>query len=298
MGKWWHENSAAARAVFAEADAVLGRELGGPSLSDLCFNGPVEQLNRTDISQPAIYTTSIACWAGLIERGEIDPLSVTATAGLSLGEYTALHLAGVFDFATGLRLVATRGRLMQEAAEGSSGSMVALIGADDEQAQQVCDQARGDGVLVAANFNAPGQIVLSGSAGACERAVAIASELGLRATQLTVAGAFHSPLMQPAADQMAQALDEVEMAPPDLPVYSNVTSEPHHTGQENVKLLKDRLVQQIVSPVRWSQSCGLIVSAAGPGPEATYHELAPGTVLRGLMRRIDRNVKVISHEEG
>jgi [acyl-carrier-protein] S-malonyltransferase len=285
MGRAWRESSPAAGAIFAEADAVVGDRLGAP-LSQICFEGPPDRLNRTDVSQPAIYTCSVACWRGLIER-DGEP-SIRATAGLSLGEYTALHLAGVFDFAAGLRLVATRGRLMQEAAETSRGGMLALIGADEDQARQVCERAAAGGVLVPANFNAPGQIVLSGDAEACERAAAVAEEMGLRATPLTVAGAFHSPLMQPAADRMAERLAEMPFEDPKVQVYSNVTAEPHESG--NAELLKRRLVEQIVSPVRWAQTCQSL-------PEGDTIELAPGTVLRGLMRRIDRNVKVRSHEE-
>ncbi|MHC5023668.1 MAG: ACP S-malonyltransferase [Planctomycetota bacterium] len=287
MGRAWCAASAAARAVLDEADAVLAGELDA-SLSTLCFEGPADRLNQTDVSQPAIFACSVASWHGLREHLDGDLL---AAAGLSLGEYTALHLAGVFDFATGLRLVATRGRLMQEAAEASAGGMVALIGADEDQAEAVCDQAGQGEVLVCANFNAPGQIVLSGAAAACDRAVETAGASGLRATRLTVAGAFHSPLMQPAADRMAEALQAADLAPPAIPVWANVTARPH--DPENPELLRQRLVQQIVRPVRWSQSClGLVAAVAG-----TYHELAPGSVLRGLMRKINRQTKVKSHDE-
>jgi [acyl-carrier-protein] S-malonyltransferase len=288
MGRAWCEASAAARAVFDEADAVLGETLGTP-LSALCFGGPAERLNQTDVSQPAIYACSVACWRGLREQEPDAPL--LAAAGLSLGEYTALHLAGVFDFATGLRLVATRGRLMQEAAEASAGGMVALIGADEAQADGVCTEAGAGDVLVCANFNAPGQIVLSGAAAACDRAVDVAASSGLRATRLTVAGAFHSPLMQPAADRMAEALAGADLAPLAVPVWANVTARPH--DPENPELLRQRLVEQIVRPVRWSQSCeGLVAATTG-----AYHELAPGSVLRGLMRKIHRDTKVQSHDE-
>lgn len=289
MGRAWADASAAARAVFDEADAVLGDALGAP-LSTLCFDGPADRLNRTDASQPAIYACSVAAYRGLVERGELaEPPA--AAAGLSLGEYSALHLAGAFTFADGLRLVAERGRLMQEAAEASAGSMVALIGADDEQADAVCAKAADGDVLVPANYNAPGQIVLSGHATACERAVAAAGDMGLRATALTVAGAFHSPLMQPAADRMEAALAEAAIHAPSLPVWSNVTAHPH--DPDDVELLKARLVQQIVSPVRWSQSC----KALGDAGYTSFHELAPGTVLRGLMRRINRELKVLSHDQ-
>lgn len=288
MGRAWAEASPAARAVFADADRILGDRLGAP-LTSIAFDGPAERLNATDVSQPAIFVTSVACWHGLAERGaDLEP---GAAAGLSLGEYTALHLAGVFDFATGLELVASRGRLMQDAAEASAGGMVALIGADEAQAIAVCERAAGADVLVCANFNAPGQIVLSGHAAACDRAAGLAEELGLRASILTVAGAFHSPLMQPAADRMAEVLAASTLQNPNIEVWSNVTAEPHLPDAP--ELLRSRLVQQIVSPVRWSQSCTAIVARS----TMTCHELAPGSVLRGLMRRIDRNRKVESHDE-
>lgn len=291
MGKAWCAASEAARRTFEEADAVLGDTLGAP-ISTLCFEGPGERLNETDVSQPAIFVCSVASHRGLIERDGEQP--VAATAGLSLGEYTALHLAGVLDFEQGLRLVARRGALMQAAAEASDGGMVALIGADESQAERVCAAAlkrSGASVLVPANFNAPGQIVLSGASEACEAAFDIAADEGLRASRLTVAGAFHSDLMADAADGMHGALAEVELKRPRVPVWSNVTARPH--DPEDQELLRQRLVEQIIRPVRWAQTCqGLIAEG-----RMAYDELAPGTVLRGLMRRIDRQAKVTSHDE-
>ena len=295
MGKGWFEASPAARAVFEAADRTLSLP-GGAKLSALCFNGPAETLNRTDVSQPALYTCGIACARVLAERGMPDPV---AAAGLSLGEYTALHLAGAFSFEDGLRLVATRGRLMQQAAESSKGGMVALIGADEAQAAEACSRtlaACGSGeVLVSANFNAPGQIVLSGSAAACAKAVEIAGELGLRATALQVAGAFHSPLMAPAAEGLAAALDGVTFHPLRCDVWSNVTARPHE--RENPKLLKKLLVDQLVNPVRWSQSCSELVAWAKGREETKFIELAPGSVLKGLFRRIDRSAEVTSNDQ-
>jgi [acyl-carrier-protein] S-malonyltransferase len=292
MGRAWFDASPAARRTFEEADEILGDDLGA-ALSAICFGGPGERLNRTDIAQPAIYTCSVASLRGAIELE--GPLEPAAAAGLSLGEYTALHIAGAFGFADGLRLVARRGRLMQEAAARSDSGMVALIGADEAKAQAVCIQAaEGDEVLVCANFNAPGQIVLSGHAAACRRAVTAAERLGVKATPLAVAGAFHSPLMQTAADGMARALEDVEIRPLRLPVWSNVTAEPH--DPQDGELLKRRLVEQIVSPVRWAQTCPRLLSLAA-GATMECREIAPGSVLRGLMRRIDRHAKVISHDQ-
>ncbi len=289
MGRAWNERSRAAAEIFARADQVLGSSLGKP-LSELCFDGPADDLNKTNVSQPAIYVCSIACYRGLEEQGKL-PANIAAAAGLSLGEYTALHLAGVFSFEDGLQLVATRGRLMQDAAERSGGGMVALIGADEAGAQQLCDAAAAPGsVLVCANFNAPGQIVLSGRKDACDRAVALAKDMKLVAKPLTVAGAFHSPLMQPAADEMAKALATAPMKTPNIPVYSNVTADVHTADAE---LLRRRLVEQIVSPVRWAESCQRMIAAG----MMNYLELAPGNVLRGLMRRIDKAAEVTSHDE-
>ena len=291
MGRAWATQSPEARAVFKAADRVLGDRLGAP-LTELCFDGPAARLNRTDVSQPAIYTASIACWRGLTAAwgfGEGDAV-LAATAGLSLGEYSALHVAGAFSFEEGLKLVTLRGRAMQDAAEATTSGMVALIGADEEQARRVCDEARGDGVLVCANFNAPGQVVISGDRAACARAVKVASEKGLRATDLPVAGAFHSPLMPPAADRLAEALEQTPIAGPRCPVMSNVTAEPHDDSPQSIRR---RLVEQLTSPVRWGNSCEWLAS----NTTGAWHELAPGSSLKGLMRRIDRSIKVQTHDE-
>ena len=286
MGRAWREAHPAAREVFAHADAILGDSLG-EALSTLCFEGPVERLNQTDVSQPAIFVTSVACYRAI--EAEIGD-EISAAAGLSLGEYTALHLAGAFSFEDGVRLVAQRGRFMQDAAEASRGSMVALIGADEAQAHEVCEMARRGRILVPANFNAPGQIVLSGDARACEDAVSVAADLGLRATPLAVAGAFHSDLMRPAADRMSEALADVSIKEPRFPVVSNVTGTMHEGDSASIRRL---LVAQITSPVRWSQSCEWL----GMHASGRYHELAPGKVLTGLMRRINREVKVVNHDQ-
>ena len=292
MGRRWAESSAAARAVFDEADAVLGDTLGAP-LSRICFDGPVDRIKGTDVSQPALYTCAVASYHGLCEGDWADDgePAIGGAAGLSLGEYTALHLAGAFDFAAGLELVTRRGALMQQAAEASESGMVALVGADEALAQKVCELAAKGDVLVAANFNAPGQIVLSGTRAACDRAVDAAPEVGLRAKPLPVAGAFHSPLMQSAADAMGEALEAADIRPPKATVWSNVTGEPH--VQDDLELLRRRLVEQIVMPVRWDQIC----EAMPTSDRIEYHELAPGKVLRGLMRRIVRAREVTSHDE-
>jgi [acyl-carrier-protein] S-malonyltransferase len=292
MSKLWSETSEAARAIFERADETLGDSLGAP-LSELCFEGPEDTLNRTDVSQPAIYTASIACFAGWLDSENVtrNELGIAATAGLSLGEYTALHLANAFSFEDGLKLVALRGRAMQDAAEAVESSMVALIGADEESANAVCDKAREGDVLVAANFNAPGQVVISGSASACDRAESVASEMGLRATRLAVAGAFHSPIMAPAADRLAEALAATQINAPSCTVMSNVTAEPHTSDADDIR---QRLVEQLTMPVRWASCCEHLVKTV---EGADFHELAPGKTLAGMMRRIDRGTKVIGHNE-
>lgn len=287
MGKAWFEKYPTAAATFAKADEVLGIKL-----TDVCFAGPVEQLNRTDIAQAAIYVTSIACIRVLSEQGKVG--NVVATAGLSLGEFTALHLAGAFDFETGLKLVRLRGQAMQDAAEKSSGSMVALIGADETQANAVCGKAlaasSAGSVLVPANFNCPGQIVLSGSKEACAASLKAADEVGVKATALAVAGAFHSSLMQPAADRLAAALEQTAWSMPRVLVMSNVTGQPHASDLSSIKKL---LVQQLTSPVRWDQDVKWLIGNV----QGRFIEPAPNKVLMGLMRRIDKAVKVENFAE-
>lgn len=294
MGAAWHSGSQEAARVFASADSTIDLKHLGGTLSEICFRGSPEIVNRTDVSQPALYTCAIASLRAMQATGLIGVIH--SCAGLSLGEYTALHIAGAFSFEDGLRLVALRGRFMQEAAESSEGGMVALIGADDAQAQKVCDLAAQGEVLVCANFNAPGQIVLSGSSSACLRAVDAAGQAGCRATRLQVAGAFHSPLMQSAADRMATALESVAFAPLSMDVWGNVTASLHPRNDPTA--LKKLLVQQIVSPVRWSQSmAALSASLAGSSQRPSFHEMAPGSVLKGLMRRIDKSCEVTSHDK-
>jgi len=299
MGKAWFDASPEAKAVFETADKVLGTRLGTP-LTQLCFDGPAERLNQTDVSQPAIYVTSVACWRALLAtKGAALGEPLGATAGLSLGEYTALHVAGAVSFEDGLELVTLRGRAMQDAADspearaGGGGGMIALIGATDEQAQQICDKARENQVLVCANFNAPGQVVLSGHKAACERAATVAAEMGLRGTLLAVAGAFHSPLMAQAAARLGEALAKTPIAAPRCRVIANVTAEPHGSDPEGIRRL---LVEQLTSPVRWAQSCVYLGANAVSGGQADYIEVAPGKTLMGLMRRIDKNIKVASHD--
>ncbi|TVQ74941.1 MAG: ACP S-malonyltransferase [Phycisphaeraceae bacterium] len=294
MGKRWYEHSPEARAVFDRAEDLLGDRLAC-SLKTACFEGPAELINRTDVAQPALYVCGVASFVGRF--GNPGERNLSATAGLSLGEYTALHLAGAFSFEDGLELVTVRGRAMQDAAEASNSGMVALIGADEAQADEVCRRAGAGDVLVPANYNAPGQIVLSGSSAAVDRAAGVADAMGLRAAVLAVAGAFHSPLMAPAGERLREVLERVEIREPRCPVLSNVTGVAHGTGPDVghpiERSIRDRLVEQLTAPVRWAQGCAWLVGAVS----GAYHELAPGKVLSGLMRRIDREVKVASHAD-
>ncbi len=293
MGRDFADNFPAARSIYDRANAILGFDLAA-----VCFDGPESRLNQTDISQPAIYVTSLACHAALVSQGKL-PEGETAFAGLSLGEYTALHLAGVFSFEVGLKLVAARGKYMQEAAIAISSSMVAVIGADEPQIRALCEAclqgeassqgeayAQGE-VLVPANFNAPGQIVVSGTTAACERLTAAASAAGFRAVPLAVAGAFHSPIMQSGADKMRVELESVVFNTPIATVFSNVTAMPH-TDAASIKSL---LVDQIVKPVLWQQTVAQFANSQG----AKFVELAPGKTLTGLLRKQNRKAEIANH---
>ncbi len=269
-----------AASVFSRANAVLGFDLQA-----LCFEGPAERLEATDIQQPAILVTSIALLTALGNRAEVAR-QAAATAGLSLGEYTALYFAGSLSFEDAVTLVRRRGCLMQEAAEAHDSGMVSLIGADEAKAQALCEQAAEGDVLVPANLNCPGQVVVSGSSAACNRALTVAETLGMRAVPLKVAGAFHSPLMQAAADQLGEVLAATEIRPPEIPVLSNVTAEPHGDPDSIRGLLR----RQVTSPVRW-QACVKRMLADGCDQ---FLEIGPNRVLTGMMRKIARKAKAAS----
>jgi [acyl-carrier-protein] S-malonyltransferase len=283
MGKDFAEAFPSAKAIFQRANEVLGFDL-----AEICFHDRDACLNQTDVSQPAIYVTSVACHAA---AQAADRLAETSHifAGLSLGEYTALYLAGVFSFEDGLKLVAARGRAMQAAADATPGTMAAVMGADEAQIMQLCASESHGEVLVSANFNAPGQIVVSGTKPACERFAVAAALAGLRVVPLTVAGAFHSPLMQSAADLMREELSRTQFNPPLHPVYSNVTAA-LHTDVESIKSL---LVDQIVKPVRWEQ----IMNQLAHIESAKFVELAPGKVLTGLLKKQNRRADILTLNE-
>ncbi|MDY6913570.1 MAG: ACP S-malonyltransferase [Planctomycetota bacterium] len=275
MGKDLFEAFDSAREYFDRAEAATGL-----ALKKLCFEGPEEQLSHTDIAQLAIFTVSVATLKCITDTPGY-------VAGLSLGEYTALYAAGAIDFETGVRLVARRGELMQQAATSVPSGMVSVLGLDEEKANALCQAAAGGQILTCANFNCPGQVVLSGEMDACKRAEEMARDFGATgAVPLKVAGAFHSQIMAPAAEKLGQAIDKIELHDPRPYVVSNVDAEPcTHAGQ-----IKDKLVRQLTSPVRWQQSMEYLLAE---GVERFY-EIGPGRVLAGLMRRIHRRVNFVS----
>lgn len=279
MGKDFYDQYTPAREIYDLADRLLGFRL-----SDLCFNGPDDQLQATDNAQVGIFVTSMAIYQTLKAENKL-PATPDFVAGLSLGEYTALCIAGTLSFEDGVKLVRARGQLMQAAATATPSTMLALVGADEPTANEICREASGKGIIVPANFNAPGQIVLSGAVPACQEAAKIAESKGLRAVLLQVAGAFHSPFMQTAADEMRQVLASVVFKPALCPVVSNVTAQAHSADDREIKEL---LVRQIVAPVRWYQGMEYLKSQG----VYTFMELGPGRVLTGLHKRIDRRAAV------
>ena len=277
MGKDLAAAHPAAAQVFAEADAVLGR-----SLSAVAFDGPEADLVQTANCQPALYVHGLACLAAL--RAKLGALSFQFAAGLSLGEFTAHAAAGTFTFADGLRLVAERGRLMQLACEQTTGSMAAMIGGEEADVRAL---AADSGVDVA-NFNSPGQIVLSGSMEGIDKAVAGAKDKGIRkAVKLNVAGAYHSRLMQSAADALAPTLASTAMQPPRFPVLANFTARAVSTPDE----IRAALAAQVTGSVRWTET---IEYLADVEKVELFLELGPGGIIAGLVKRTRKEIPVIS----
>lgn len=278
MGKDLAQNYAVAADAFDQADAVLGYPI-----SEMCFNGPEDDLKQTINTQPALFVTSVAALAVAREQG----LEAAFTAGHSVGEYAALYAAGAFDLQTGLWLVKTRAELMQKAGFENPGTMAAILGLSPEQAQEAVAKAADAGTVVAANLNSPIQTVISGEAGAVACASEIASEMGAkRVIPLNVSGAFHSPLMQDAADALEKALCGAQINDLAIPVVANVTAEFEVAAHE----VRTNLASQITSSVRWVESVRKMVEA---GTEA-FVELGSGNVLAGLIKRIAPDVPVYS----
>jgi [acyl-carrier-protein] S-malonyltransferase len=278
MGKALADAFPEARAAFAEADAALGR-----SLSRLCFDGPDDQLTLTENTQPAILATSVAAFRVLEARGYLPAWA----AGHSLGEYSAHVAAGTFAFADAVRIVSHRGRYMQEAVPVGEGAMAAILGLDAAMVTAACDAAAQGEVVSPANLNAPGQVVIAGSKAAVERAGVEAKARGARRViALNVSAPFHCALMAPAQQRLAPELRTLAVQAPRVPVVANVDGLPRRDGASAI----DALVAQVSGAVRWEDVIGYLVSS---GVRA-YVEVGPGTVLAGLVRKIDREAQVVS----
>ena len=279
MGQALAEASPVCRNVFDQANEILGRDLAAT-----CFEGPQEELTRSLNAQPAIFAVSVAAYRLLREKK--PGVAFDLAAGLSSGEWTALHLAGVLSFEDTVRVLDARGRFMQEACEAAPGGMVSVIGLDHDALLRICEAA---GVNMA-NLNSRQQTVLSGGKDAVVAAAKLASEAGAkRAIPLPVAGAFHSPLMQPAADRMRGFLAEITFSAPACPVVANVTGRPHGAPDE----IRAAMVEQIVGSVHWYEGIEFMQSE-GVG---TYVECGPGKVLTGLVKRIDKGATLVNIHE-
>jgi [acyl-carrier-protein] S-malonyltransferase len=280
MGKDLYDAFPRARDLFHRASDQVDFDL-----VELCFSGPEDKLAETQYSQPAILTTSIAFLEVARNETRLAAVKPAAAAGLSLGEYTALVLAGSLRFEDAVRLVYRRGRAMAAAGKKRKGSMLSVLGLTEEQINEVVEKASSAGVVTAANFNTAEQIVLSGEPNALAEADRIAREMGAKGTmELKVSGAFHSQLMKPAADDLVTALTDVEISRPQTPVVSNVTAD--YVGHPDQ--IRELLIRQLTHPVRWNQSMQKLIADGVNG----FYEIGPGRVLAGLMKRIDRKVPV------
>jgi len=277
MGKALCESLPAARQLFADASAILGYDL-----LDVCVNGPPGRLDTTAVSQPAIFVASLAALEALKQTNPEVLAEIVATAGLSLGEYTALVFAGALDFADALRVVRQRGQAMQAASDANPGGMVSILGLEQPAVTELCAKAGQEGLLRIANLLCPGNIVVSGAKPACAAIEKLAGEGRAKTVRLTVAGAFHTPLMKPADQALASALATVALRAPRVPVWSNVDARPH-TDQEEIRGL---LVRQVVQPVLWEQTMRGLLEAGCD----RFYEIGPGRVLAGLLKRVQRKV--------
>ena len=283
MGKEIAEAFPAVAEIFEKANSIVGFDL-----SRICFEGPPEQLNTTTISQPAIFVTSAAILEVLKTNPSAQSLRPDVTAGLSLGEYSALYAAGLISFEDALLLVQKRGQAMQAAADATDGGMVGIIGLDEEKINQLCAEASDGEILAAVNFNCPGQIVISGSKPACGRAQELAAKYGaIKAVRLEVAGAFHTQMMSGAADVLKEALASCDISEPaDIKVIANINADYY----ENAEKIAQGLTKQLTCPILW-QKCMQKLIADGV---ENFYEIGPGRVLTGLMKRISRKTKVVN----
>jgi [acyl-carrier-protein] S-malonyltransferase len=279
MGKDLSEGSTAARALFEKADEILGFPI-----STICFEGPEEELKQTKNTQPAIFLHSIVLFR-LLQTTQFE-----MTAGHSLGEYSALVAAGALTFEDGLNLVRQRGSFMQNAGAENPGTMAALVGLERKVVNEVCRDASAAGIVQAANFNSPGQIVISGSITGVRTAMDLAKTRGAKIVkELPVSGAFHSPLMDSARAELQSALDNVDIRDAAVPVYTNVTARPTSSAKEIRRLL----VEQIMNPVHWEESVEQMIADGA----TTFVEIGPGKVLQGLVKRIRGSVKTLGFEK-
>ncbi len=273
MGKDLYENNAEAKALFERANEVLGFRI-----TDIMFAGTDEQLKQTNVTQPAVFLHSVIMAKAL----DVKP---DAVAGHSLGEFSALVVAGVLSFEDGLTLVSKRAQAMQACCEAQPGTMAAILGLADEAVEQICEQT--EGVVVAANYNCPGQLVISGAVDAVDAACAAAKEGGAkRALRLPVGGAFHSPLMAPAREELAKAIAEAEFATPICPIYQNVDAQPYTDAAK----IKENLIAQLTAPVRWTY----IAQNMTADGMTSFTELGPGAVLQGLIKKVSSEVTLES----
>ncbi|MDD4778296.1 MAG: ACP S-malonyltransferase [Fermentimonas sp.] len=273
MGKDLYETSALAKEMFEKANEILGFRI-----TDLMFAGTDEDLKQTKVTQPAIFLHSVILAKTLGEEFKPD-----MTAGHSLGEFSALVAAGALSFEDGLKLVYARALAMQKACEANPSTMAAIIALPDEKVEEICESI--DDVVVPANYNCPGQIVISGTMSGIEKACELMKEAGAkRALPLKVGGAFHSPLMEPARVELSEAIESTDFSTPVCPVYQNVTTK----GETDPETIKKNLVAQLTSPVKWTQSVQNMIDDGA----TEFVELGPGSVLQGLISKIDKSVTV------
>lgn len=279
MGKDHYDSNPKFKERLDEADELLGF-----SITDIMFNGPAEKLTETKFTQPAIFLHSAALFDILDQKPDM-------VAGHSLGEFSALYAAGVLDFKSALSLVALRGESMQKAGTTNPGTMAAIIGMEDDAVDEICKLAADETgkVVVPANYNCPGQLVISGHVSAVEKAVEIAKEKGCRlAKLLSVGGAFHSALMQPAYDALQEKLNDTSFSAPQFPVFSNFTAQ----KTTDAETIKENVLQQLLNPVRWTQT---LENMSQSGADH-FVEIGPGNVLQGLVKRTLKNVNIEGHQ--
>ncbi|MBR2618117.1 MAG: ACP S-malonyltransferase [Paludibacteraceae bacterium] len=278
MGKDMYEQSALAKELFEKANDILGFRI-----TDIMFEGSDEDLRQTKVTQPAVFLHSV-----ILAKTYADKFSPAMVAGHSLGEFSALVAAGAMTFEDGLVLVSKRAMAMQKACELQPSTMAAIIGMDDAVVEEIC--ASVGGVVVPANYNCPGQLVISGAIEAIDEACAKLTEAGAkRALKLSVGGAFHSPLMQPAQEELAAAIEQAQFAAPICPVYQNVST----VGETDPAVIKANLVKQLTSPVKWTQS---VQNMLADGAEQ-FVEVGPGSVLQGLVKKIQKGTAATSIQE-